>query len=86
MIKYSVDATSCCIEQVDVTRETKGFVFLKSGHRVAKRSGYTNYFNSFNDAKEFLISSVDDEIRIKKNMLDSAIKKKEKIIKITEKK
>lgn len=47
------------IEEIEVIRETEKFVVVPSGlkgeRRDAKRSEYTNYFDTWQEAKDFLI-------------------------------
>lgn len=50
--QYDVDAN---ITEVDIERETDKFVWI-DGRRIAKRSGWENYFDSWDDAKKELLS------------------------------
>lgn len=50
------------IEQIEVERETEKFVWI-DGRRNAKKSEYENYFDSFDDAKKFLMDYADDRLR-----------------------
>lgn len=59
------------IEEVEVTRETEQSVFLPAGtrfhkngeRREAKRSDHMNYFDTWDEARDFLIDREKDAIR-----------------------
>jgi hypothetical protein len=47
------------IESVEIDRETESSVFIGK-NRNAKRSSYHNYFDTWDDAKAFLLKNAED--------------------------
>lgn len=78
MIKYKVWSTT--IEKVEIERETKDSVFHKShsGKIVCdrKRTSYYNYFDTFEDAKSYILT----ELRLSIDSLSVQISNKKKEI------
>jgi hypothetical protein len=72
MIKYRCFARGCNIEKVDVVSQTERFVKLSNGRKDAKRSSGYNYFDSFDEAKEFLIEIAENKVRSLRLQLDRA--------------
>lgn len=62
MIKYKTRNWHKDIVKVEIDRETKAQIVLKDGGRVSKRSEYECYFDTFESAKEFLITLTNNEI------------------------
>ena len=56
------------IEEVEVIRETEKYVIMNAGQRGerrdAKRSGSMNYFDTWQEANEFLINNKEHEIAV----------------------
>lgn len=72
MIKYRT-GWNTEIERVEVEKETAAFVFIKRGggklRREAKRSEWTSYFDSFEEARSYLIERIEAKIRVVQNEL-----------------
>lgn len=65
------------IEVVECERETDLCVWVKQGfkneaRRSNKRSSYENYFDSFQEAKDFLIAQGDSQVRHARRRLEEA--------------
>ena len=72
MIKYVSERSSIpAITAIEVERETESSVWIH-GRRNAKRSGYLNYFDTFEQAKDFLLSEAHKIIDAKKAALGNA--------------
>lgn len=61
------------IEPVVVDRETEQCVYI-NGSRQNKRSGYTNYFNTFAEAKDYLVAKRRRECESAERSLEHAKK------------
>lgn len=59
------------IEAVEVEKETAQSIWI-DGRRIAKLSSYDNYFDSFDDAKNFLCELAKQEISKHRKRLESA--------------
>ena len=72
MIKYK---TYCyfkpAIDRVEIIKETDKYVFFKD-RREAKCNGHKRYFDSFEDAKSFLVGVYKDRLRRSIESLHSA--------------
>ena len=57
IIKYKVDhvTTKPVITKVEVFKETEYFVYLKENHKEAKQGHYSSFFNTFDEAKTFIV-------------------------------
>jgi hypothetical protein len=55
MKKYKTYSFNINIEKAEIERETKHFVVLENGRRDAKFSDYCRYYDTFNEAKDYLI-------------------------------
>ena len=61
MLKFRTNAWgNKLIEPVEIDRETDSSVFIGK-NRNAKRSSYHNYFDTWEDAKAFLLKNAEDE-------------------------
>jgi len=65
------------IEKVEIVRETNACVFLPSNfggspRRESKSSDWANYFDTFDQAKDFLISHWEKILESKRRSLESA--------------
>ncbi len=67
-LKYSYRPT---IQAVQVEKETKQSVWI-DGRRSAKQTTYENYFDSFDDAKNFLAKLADDKLISARRQLEAA--------------
>jgi hypothetical protein len=76
MIKYKVNWNE--IEPVEVVRETKSqVVLLRKGivqteRREAKRSEYSNWFDTWEEAHAFLIERAEAEVQALRGQLEQA--------------
>ena len=59
------------IESVEIDRETDNIVFIMK-KRNAKRSSWHNYFDTFDEAKAFLIETAENEIASIRRQLEIA--------------
>ena len=59
------------IESVEVDRETDNSIFIGK-NRNAKRSSYHNYFDTWDDAKAFLLKNAEDEAASCRRQLEVA--------------
>lgn len=71
MIKYKTGGYKIFIEKVEIKRESDFFVFFKDGSREKKHSvHYSNYFDTFQQAKKFLLKRQKQAYqRAKENLL-----------------
>lgn len=61
MLKYKTGGCgNKLIESVEIDRETESSVFIGK-NRNAKRSSWHNYFDTWDDAKSFLLKNAEDE-------------------------
>lgn len=60
------------IERVEIFRETDNFVYFGNGCREAKRSGFQNYFDTWEDAKAFLLDEAQKSIDAARRELQRA--------------
>lgn len=74
MIKFKAYCTNGGIEKKEVVKETKNFICLVAdkewfpgGRKEAKESDYHKYFDTFNDAKEWVIKKLDERIEKLRN-------------------
>ncbi len=72
MIKYRCFTRGNNVEKVEIVSQTEHFVKLSNGRKDAKRSSGYNYFDSFNEAKEFLIESAENKVRSLRLQLERA--------------
>lgn len=82
-IKYKTIFNSR-IEKVEIEKETNFFVFFKNGRRDGKRTEWQSYFDSFQEAKDFLITQKIIRIEQVKEKLKYYEKELEKIQSLTE--
>ncbi len=70
MIKYR----SFCgeIKAIEVLRETDKMVYISEHTREAKRSDHQNWFDSWDDAKAFLVAKAKEEVAIAQMNLERA--------------
>ena len=55
IIKYRAQIYSRSIKNVEVERETKSSIWI-NGRRLAKRTKFENYFDTFDAAKNYLVN------------------------------
>jgi glutathione peroxidase-family protein len=60
------------VEKVDVAGETEHFVKLLHGRKEAKKSDWVSYFDSFDDAKKFLLDKAQKRVDSLRRQLESA--------------
>jgi hypothetical protein len=70
MFKYKTGSTK--IEKVEVAGETDHFVKLLNGRKEAKRSDWSNYFDSFDNAKNYLLEKAERKVSSLRRQLESA--------------
>lgn len=74
MIKYKASVISKKITAVEVVRETEKFVVFshsKGEFKEAKASEYTAYFDSFEDAKSWIVEQYELQVGRFESMLKS---------------
>lgn len=59
------------IERVEVERETEHNVWV-NGRQFVKRTGWDNYFDSFAEAKQYLVAQAEKEVSRLKEQLHKA--------------
>ena len=82
MIKYKTGGWKTLIEQVEVLRETKKCVFLNSYRgesRVNKNSSYENYFDTWQEAYDYIHRQAINALSMKKTALTKAEEKLKEI-------
>ena len=73
MIKYRTRLSRSFpeIHRVEVAKETKATVTLLNGRKVSKLTEYESYFDSYSEAKEYLIEYFTEDIsRLKRKISD----------------
>jgi len=60
------------VEKVEVAGETDHFVKLLNGRKEAKQSDWCSYFDSFDDAKNYLIDKAQKRVDSLRRSLESA--------------
>jgi len=60
------------VEKVEVVGETEHFVKLLNGRKEAKRTDWSNYFDSFDDAKNSLVEKAQKRVDSLRRQLESA--------------
>ena len=70
MIKYLTKFNR--VEKVEVAGETDHFVKLLNGRKEAKQSDWCSYFDSFDDAKNYLIDKAQKRVDSLRRSLESA--------------
>jgi hypothetical protein len=55
----------------EIERETEKMVFFSNGQREHKRSSWQNYFDTWEEAKQFLIDEAKLKVRHAQSRLDS---------------
>jgi hypothetical protein len=77
--KYVTGLYGTPIEKVEIVRETNSFVIRhgKRGNEVrdAKRSQYSNYFDTYAEAKEFLVQHYKYLAEQQQRLLDATLAK-----------
>lgn len=94
IIKFKASAILYSIEKVTVIKETDKFLTLVhenhnkvfTEYRVLKSTEYTCYFDTFEAAKDYLVSSIDNELFMvtrKRNLLMEELIKVQNLIEDT---
>jgi len=60
------------VEKVEVVGETEHFVKLLNGRKEAKRTDWSNYFDSFDDAKNSLVEKAQKRVDSLRRQLEAA--------------
>lgn len=81
--KYRTDGWRKLIDIVEVERETGSSVWI-NGRRNAKTTDYHCYFDSFEDAKSYLLKSIQMDINIATARLSTACAKKQDLLSMNE--
>lgn len=76
--KYKATNWGHLIETVQVERETGTSVWIR-GQRTAKRSAYSGHFDTFCEAKAFLVKCAEERLSSAKRALENAHRHAEKI-------
>lgn len=91
MIKYRTGGWDCYIEEVEVVRETAKQIILleewrgkKSERRTTKRGNYHNYFDSWAEARDFLLEKAHSKVQSTEANFEEAMKKRGEIEKLKE--
>lgn len=67
------------IESILVEKETEHSVWI-NGDRSSKRSSYSNYFNSFQEAKDFLLEDASGQVKKAQLSLKNALSKRDTVL------
>ena len=70
MIKYVTKFNR--VEKVEVAGETDHFVKLLNGRKEAKKTDWSSYFDSFDDAKSFLLDKAQKRVDSLRRQLETA--------------
>ena len=84
MLKYKTDNWHCEIEEVEVIKETEKQVIKKDGRKSAKISEYECFFDTFEEATQYLTEKVLKEIHSLNFKLENKERKLNKILAIIE--
>ena len=71
MKKYMTKKYGVIIEKVEVERETESSIWT-DGVRNAKRSGWSNFFDTFDEAKDFLMKESESHLLYNEKRLEAA--------------
>lgn len=84
MIKYKTGGWNSLIEKIEVLRESEKFVFLEGFQgrpfREAKRSSYHNYFDTWDEAFDFILTDAKNNLLRCQHALNNAEKKVNEIL------
>ena len=74
MIKYRINLSgpfmpSAQIKVVEVVRESEKSVWLSPGNKVLKRTSYTNYFDTWEEAHKALLEHAKSHVNATRAML-----------------
>ena len=72
MEKFKCWSAGSKIEAIEVLGQTESFVKLPNGRKDAKRSSGYNYFDTFQEAKEFLIRTAENKVESLRLQLERA--------------
>ena len=72
MEKYRVWAAFNEIKKDQFDRETEKYLFDSEGRKHAKRSNWYNYFDTWGQAKQFLIDSAEEKVIAARRELERA--------------
>jgi hypothetical protein len=73
------------IQTVEIQKETEKMVVLMNGQRELKKSSYEQYFDSWDEAKQFLVSKAESKLTYAISSLESAQKELERIKQLDQK-
>lgn len=68
------------IEKVEIIKESEHFVWINEKQREGKKTNYHIYFDSYNDAKQYLINKQHKHIGQLENRIKEAKEKLEKYL------
>lgn len=71
MIKYLTHRREAKITPIEVERETAKYVWIK-GRRHGKRTEWDNYFDTWEEAKDFLMKGAEGALKTSRLMLERA--------------
>lgn len=81
MVKKYIAKSGCIeIQPVFIERETDSSVWI-NGRRKSKQSEYENYFDTIDEAKQFIIQKAKNEVSQYQNRLEMAEKHYDHIVK-----
>ena len=90
MIKYRTGGSSP-IKPIEVLRETDKFIVImvrdwkgERERRESKRGGYHSYFNTWKEARDFLIEDANQYVKAKERQLEFALSKLNEAIAVPE--
>ena len=72
MKKFRCFSAGSKIEEIEILGQTDFFVKLPNGRKDAKRSSGFNYFDTFQEAKDFLIGVAENKVRSLRLQLERA--------------
>ena len=79
MKAYKVDTYRYTLLEVEIQRFTPKMVVLESGRKQYKDDGLHQWFETHQEAKEFLLKSIENNIQGKYNAIDSLLRLLEKV-------
>lgn len=69
MIKYRISWVLNEIEAIEITKESDSFVWLKNGRREQKEQRYSQWTNTFREAKAKILEKIDCQIEACENKM-----------------
>ena len=70
MLKYMTNWIR--IEEVEIARETEQCVFHINGRRESKHSGWHNFFDTWEEARQWLLDKAENDVASLRRRLETA--------------